>query len=148
MIIEVPAYDPDQLPEPARHKDRGLHRIQRTPITTSIAKRPTLLIALVESDPMRLVGLRALLESELDLEIISALLPEIAIKTNIDVVLIGDRSGRKLFDTMSSLNLMRPNLPVLVIGPRADDEIMLNAIVCGAKGYVFDGSTPGEFAQA
>jgi DNA-binding NarL/FixJ family response regulator len=148
MIIEVPAYDPDQLPEPARHKDRGLHRIQRTPITTSIAKRPTLLIALVESDPMRLVGLRALLESELDLEIISALLPEIAIKTNIDVVLIGDRSGRKLFDTMSSLNLMRPNLPVLVIGPRADDEIMLNAIVCGAKGYVFDGSPPSEFARA
>jgi len=148
MIIEVPIYDPDRFPERARHKDRGLPRIQRTPIKTSILTKPKLLIALVESDPMRLVGLRALLESELDLEIISALLPEIAIKTNINVVLIGDRPGRKLFDTMSSLNLMRPNLPIIVIGPRRDDEIMLNAIICGAKGYVFDGAPPSEFARA
>jgi hypothetical protein len=79
MIIEVPAYDPNQLPERARHKDRGWHRIQRTPIKTSIRTTPKLPIALVESDPVRLLGLRALLESELDVEISAALLPEIAI---------------------------------------------------------------------
>jgi len=32
MIIEVPGYDPERLPERARHKDCGLHRIQRIPI--------------------------------------------------------------------------------------------------------------------
>jgi DNA-binding NarL/FixJ family response regulator len=146
MIIEVPAYDPNQLPERARHKDRGWHRIQRTPIKTSIRTTPKLPIALVESDPVRLLGLRALLESELDVEISAALLPEIAIKTNIDAVLIGDRPRRKLFDTMPSLNLMRPNLPIIMIGPGTDDEIILNAIVCGAKGSVFDGAPPSEFA--
>jgi len=102
MIIEVPACDPDQLPERAHHKDRGWHRTQRTPIKTSIRTTPKLPIALVESDPVRLLGLRALLESEVDLEISATLLPEIAIKTNIDVVLIGDRPGRKLFDTCSA----------------------------------------------
>ena len=114
----------------------------------SITTKPKLLIALVESDPLRLVGFRALLESELDLEIISASLPEIGSQANIDVVLIGDRPGQNLLDTISNLKVMHPNLPIIVIGPSTEDEIMLNAIVCGAKGYVFDGAPPSEFARA
>jgi DNA-binding NarL/FixJ family response regulator len=115
---------------------------------TSISTKPKLYIALVESDPLRLVGFRALLESESDFELISASLPEIAIQANIDVVLLGDRPGQNLFDTMSNLKVMRPNLPILVIGPTTDDKIILNAIVSGAKGYVFEGAPAKEFAQA
>jgi DNA-binding NarL/FixJ family response regulator len=65
-----------------------------TPMKTSTTTKPMLRIALVESDPLRLVGFRALLESESDLELISASLPEIAIQANIHVVLIGDRPGQ------------------------------------------------------
>jgi DNA-binding NarL/FixJ family response regulator len=43
---------------------------------------------------------------------------------------------------------MRPNLPIIVIGPSTDNKIMLDAIVSGARGYVFDGAAPSEFAQA
>jgi DNA-binding NarL/FixJ family response regulator len=115
---------------------------------TSITTKPTLLIALIESDPLRLVGFRSLLESELDLEIISTSLPEIANQADIDVVLIGDRPGQNLFDTISSLKVTRPSVPIIVVGPGTDDKIMLNAIVCGARGYVFDGTPPSEFARA
>jgi DNA-binding NarL/FixJ family response regulator len=114
----------------------------------STSTKPKLQIAVVESDPLRLVGFRALLESESDFELISASLPEIAIQANIDVVLLGDRPGQNLFDTMSNLKVMRPNLPILVIGPTTDDKIILNAIVSGAKGYVFEGAPASEFAQA
>jgi DNA-binding NarL/FixJ family response regulator len=110
--------------------------------------RPKLRIAVVESDPLRLVGFHALLESESDLEMISASLPDIASQANIDVVFIGDRPGYNLFDTMSNLKVMRPNLSIIVIGPNRDDEASLNAITSGAKGYVFDGAPPSEFAQA
>jgi DNA-binding NarL/FixJ family response regulator len=115
---------------------------------TARDSKPKLRIAVVESDPLRLVGFHALLESESDLEMISASLPDIASQTNIDVVLIGDRPGNNLFDTMSNLKVMRPNLPIIVIGPNRDDETSLNAIASGAKGYVFDGAPPSEFAQA
>ena len=114
----------------------------------STTMKPMLRIAFVESDPLRLVGFRALLESESDLELISASLPEIAIQSNIDVVLIGDRPGQNLFDIVSNLKVVRPSLPIIVIGRSKDDKIMLNAIVSGAKGYVFDGAPPSEFAQA
>jgi DNA-binding NarL/FixJ family response regulator len=115
---------------------------------TSACSNTKLLTALVESDPLRFVGFRALLESELDIEVISASLPEIGLHANIDVALIGDCPGQNLFDTISSLKVMRPTLPIIVIGPSTNDEIMLNAIVCGASGYVFDGAPPSEFARA
>jgi DNA-binding NarL/FixJ family response regulator len=114
----------------------------------STATNPMLRIALAESDPLRLVGFRALLESESDLEMVSASLPEIAIQANIDVMLIGDRHGQNLSNAISHLKMTRPNLPIIVTGPSTDDEIILNAIVAGAKGYVFDGAPPVEFAQA
>ena len=114
----------------------------------STATEPMIRIALVESDPLRIVGFRALLESESDLELISASLPEIAIQQNINLVLLGDRPRQNVFDLMSDLKAMRPNLPIIVIGPSTDDETMLTAIVSGAKGYVFDGAPPREFAQA
>ena len=49
---------------------------------------------------------------------------------------------------MAHLKMMRPNLPIIVVGASTNDEIILNAIVCGAKGYVFDGAPPSEFARA
>jgi DNA-binding NarL/FixJ family response regulator len=109
---------------------------------------PKLRIAVVESDPLRLVGFHALLEAESDLEMISTSLAEIAIQENVDVVLIGDRVAHNLFETISNVKMMRPNMPIIVIGPSTDDETILNAIVSGARGYVFDGAPSSEFAQA
>jgi DNA-binding NarL/FixJ family response regulator len=115
---------------------------------TSTTTKPKLRIALVESDPLRLVGFHALLEPESDLELIAASLGEIAGQANIDMVLLGERPNRSLFDTMSNLKVMCPSLPVIVIGSSTNDEIMLNAIVSGAKGYVFEGASPNEFVRA
>jgi DNA-binding NarL/FixJ family response regulator len=117
-------------------------------MTISTATKPMLRVALIESDPLRLVGFRVLLESESDLEMIATSLPEIGIQENIDVVLIGDRPGQNLFDTISHLKMVRPHLPILVIGTSTDDQIMLNTLVNGAKGYVFDGAPSSEFASA
>jgi DNA-binding NarL/FixJ family response regulator len=114
---------------------------------TLTTKNLTLRIALVETDPLRLVGFHAVLESESDLELISTSIPEIAHQAKIDMVLLGDRPDRNLFDTMLNLKVTCPNLPVLVIGPSTNEEVMLNAIVAGAKGYVFEGASPSEFAQ-
>ena len=63
-------------------------------------------------------------------------------------MLTGDRPGHDLLNTISKVKMMRPNLPIIVVGAHTNDEIMLNAIVCGAKGYVFDGAPPSEFARA
>jgi DNA-binding NarL/FixJ family response regulator len=114
----------------------------------SASKKPPIRIAVVESDPLRVVGFRALLESESDLELFSASLPELAKAENVDIVLLGSRGGHNLFDTMAGLKAARPDLRILVTGSGADDETILKAVAAGAKGYVEEAASAAEFIQA
>jgi DNA-binding NarL/FixJ family response regulator len=111
-------------------------------------KKPKIRIAVVESDPLRFVGFRALFDSEPDFELISATIPELATTSNIDLVLLGSRGGQNLFDLMASLKASRPDLRIIVTGSGADDETILKALAAGAKGYVDEAATPAEFNQA
>src|ERR1700760_4821245 len=112
------------------------------------SKKPNIRIAVVESDPLRVVGFRALLESEADLELFSASLPELAKNDAVDIVLLGSRGGQNLFDVMAGLKAARPDLRILVTGSGADDETILKAVAAGAKGYVDEAASAAEFIQA
>jgi DNA-binding NarL/FixJ family response regulator len=112
------------------------------------AKKPRIKIAVVESDPLRFVGFRALFDSETDLELTAASLPELATNGAVDLVLLGSRNGQNLFDAMAGLKASRPDLRIIVTGSGADDETILKALAAGAKGYVDEAATPTEFVQA
>ena len=114
----------------------------------AVAKKPIIRIAVVESDPLRFVGFRALFDSEPDFELNSASLPEITAERNIDLVLLGSRGGQNLFDQMASLKAARPDLKIIVTGAGMDEESILKAIASGAKGYVDEAAPPSEFVQA
>jgi DNA-binding NarL/FixJ family response regulator len=114
----------------------------------AMAKKPLIRIAVVESDPLRFVGFRALFDSESDFELVSATLPDISVLPGIDLVLLGSRAGQNLFDVMASLKATRPDLRIIVTGSGMDEETILKAIASGAKGYVDEAATPTEFVQA
>jgi len=114
---------------------------------TALAKKP-IRIAVVESDPLRFVGFRALFDNEPDFELISASLTEISVLQNIDLVLLGNRNGQNLFDVMASLKAARPDLRIIVTGSGIDEETILKAIAAGSKGYVDEAASPAEFVQA
>jgi DNA-binding NarL/FixJ family response regulator len=115
---------------------------------TAPAKKPVIRIAVVESDPLRFVGFRALFDSESDFELVSASLPDLTVLQNIDLILLGNRSGQNLFDLMASLKATRPDLRIIVTGSGIDEETILKAIASGAKGYVDEAASPAEFVQA
>jgi DNA-binding NarL/FixJ family response regulator len=112
------------------------------------AKKPLIRIAVVESDPLRFVGFRALFDSESDFELIAATLPDIGVLQGIDLVLLSSRAGQNLFDVMASLKATRPDLKIIVTGAGMDEETILKAIASGAKGYVDEAAAPTEFVQA
>jgi DNA-binding NarL/FixJ family response regulator len=112
------------------------------------AKKPRIKIAVVESDPLRFVGFRALFDSETDLDISAASLTELASNGAMDLVLLGSRNGQNLFDAMAGLKASRPDLKIIVTGSGADDETILKALAAGAKGYVDEAASPNEFVQA
>ena len=111
-------------------------------------KKPKIHIAVVESDPLRFVGFRTLFDTESDLELSAATLADLQSKTNVDLVLLGNRSAQNLFDVMASLKASRPDLRIIVVGSGADDETILKAIAAGAKGYVDEAAAPSDFVMA
>ena len=122
--------------------------MKATGTKAALAKKTPIRIAVVESDPLRFVGFRALFDSETDFELISSSLPDIAAQQCVDLVLLGNRSGQNLFDLMASLKAARPDLRIIVTGSGMDDETVLKAIASGAKGYVDEAASPAEFVQA
>ncbi len=115
---------------------------------TAVARKPRFRIAVVESDPLRLVGFRALFEAETDFELVAASLTEVTTQENIDLVLLGSRGGQNLFDMVAGLKASRPDLRIVVTGSGADDETILKALAAGAKGYVDEAAPAAEFVQA
>jgi DNA-binding NarL/FixJ family response regulator len=109
------------------------------------AKKPIIRIAVVESDPLRFIGLKSLFDTEPDLELVSSSLSELGPRTDIDLVLL---AGQNLFDVMAGLKAARPDLRIIVTGSGADDETILKALAAGAKGYVDEAASPAEFIQA
>lgn len=114
----------------------------------AMAKKPHIRIAVVESDPLRFVGFRALFDAESDLDLLSSTIGELSSRQDVDLVLLGSRNGQNLFDVMASLKAARPDLRIIVTGTGADDEAILKAVAAGAKGYVDEAATPAEFVQA
>ncbi|PYY15634.1 MAG: hypothetical protein DMG61_02210 [Acidobacteria bacterium] len=114
------------------------------------AKKPMIHIAVVDSDPLRFIGLRSLFDSESDLELSAASLEELPRLQNVDLVLLGNRAsgGGSVFDVMASMKAARPDLRIIVTGTGADDEAILKALAAGAKGFVDEAASPAEFVQA
>jgi DNA-binding NarL/FixJ family response regulator len=119
-----------------------------TAMKATPTKKPLIRIAVVESDPLRFVGFRALFDSEPDFELVSASLPDISVMQDIDLVLLGNRNGQNLFDVMASLKASRPDLRIIVTGAGMDEETILKAIASGSKGYVDEAASASEFVQA
>lgn len=111
-------------------------------------KKRLVRIGVVGSDPLQFVGLRAVVDSERDLELTSSSLSDVGTQQGIDLVLLRDRSGQNLFDAMASLKATGPHLRIIVIGSGLDDETILKAITFGAKGYVNAAASPADFVQA
>jgi len=109
---------------------------------------PAIKIAVVESDPLRFIGFRSLFDNFKGFEVISLALADLGQRPDIDLVLLGSRSGQNLFDVMAGMKAARPDLRILVTGSGADDETILKAVAAGAKGYVDESADPKEFIQA
>lgn len=114
----------------------------------SLPKGGPIRIAVIESDPLRFIGLRTCLASGPDFELSSTSLSEAGAQENIDLVLLGHHIGSNLFELVATLKAARPNLNIIVMGAGMDEENILKAIASGAKGYIDEAAAPTEFEQA
>src|ERR1700690_1357922 len=105
-------------------------------------------VAGVEADPLRLVGLRTIVDSLPSLQLTAKPVADLAADHISNVVLVGSYSGVKFMETMAALRTVRPDLPVIVTGVGLNDDAILKALDSGAKGYVDEMASPIQLAQA
>ncbi len=108
----------------------------------------TIRVAVVESDPLRFLGFRAIFSSEEGFRIRAASVLEIMSSPDDDIILMTSNGGEAFYAAMSALKALRPTIRIIVTGGGTSDEEILRAIAAGAKGYVAEDATPGEFKRA
>lgn len=105
-------------------------------------------VAVIESDPLRLVGLRALLGSEAEFEAAPASLEEVRTASADGVFLLGGQPENALLEMLDRIRAMRPDLRVLLTVAGMDDDMALKAISSGARGCLDEASSAAEFIHA
>jgi DNA-binding NarL/FixJ family response regulator len=105
-------------------------------------------VVVVDSDPLRLVGFRALLGSEPDFEFMYTSLSDPGPHNQIDIILLGNHQGQKLFDCVLKLRELYRDAQIIAIGSGMQEETIVAALKCGAKGYLDEAAPAVEFMSA
>lgn len=112
------------------------------------APKPPIRIALVEKDPLRSVGFKALLEDGPGFVVRCFTPSSIFTARGYDVVLVGARTGNDMYDIMSGLKSLNPSVAMIATAVLPGDELAIRALSAGAKGFVEESASPDEFIRA
>jgi len=104
---------------------------------------PRLKVAVLGYDPLRLVGLRAVLESQAEFEVHEVEPEDLALPLSGELVLIGPHGLPSVFDAIAAIRSLRPEVKIILTSASTSDETMLRAISAGVKGYL-DEAAPAE----
>ncbi len=110
--------------------------------------RSTIRVAVVESDPVRYVGLRTILSSDPDIQVRAATVHSVVQGQHDDVVLMAVDRGAVFYAAMAALKTAHPGVRIIVTGPGSEEENILRVVLAGAKGYVAEEASPQEFRKA
>lgn len=105
-------------------------------------------VSVLESDPVRFLGLRAIFSSQADIQIRKGTVASVVMGPEAEMVLMTVNRGAAFYAGMSALKAARPEIKIIVTGPGDHDEDILRAVAAGAKGYVSEESTADQFKKA
>src|SRR5450432_3361095 len=110
--------------------------------------RSRLRIGLLEAQPIRAAGFRCVFDDKSRLEIVPAGVDELVADTTLSVALLGLHDSADCFDILSAIKAARPQIRLILMGSGGSDEMIINAIAAGAKGYLDETATPEQVEQA
>jgi DNA-binding NarL/FixJ family response regulator len=111
------------------------------------SKRP-IRVAVVDNDPLRLVGFRTLLEGDSSFVLNGYSPASIFSAQGYELVLIGSRTGLVMYDIMSGLKAMNPSVRIIVAGNVCNEEFALRALAAGAKGFLDESASVDDYKRA
>ena len=93
-------------------------------------------IGVVATDPLRVLGLKAIFCEAMQLEIVHLSVPGALDDVNLSLVLIDAECTNHLFELIATFRQVRPQLKLIVLGTETCQEYIQRVIGAGAKGYL------------
>jgi len=112
------------------------------------APKKVIRIAVVENDPLRFVGFRALFDGDSGFVLQSHTPASIFDARGYDLVLIGARTGAAMYEIMAGLKGLNPSVRMIATGSSRSEEMALRALCAGAKGFIEESASAEEFKEA
>jgi DNA-binding NarL/FixJ family response regulator len=105
-------------------------------------------VALIEPEPIRVQGFITLFQDHPRIEFVVFELAQFLADQEFKLALIGLDGDRFTLSMVGTIHGLRPDARLVVMGPDADDEGILQAISVGAKAYLEASATPLQVEQA
>ncbi len=104
-------------------------------------------IGVAADEPIRVAGLASVFdqpvrETQARLAPVIASLPELLAQNDIEYIVVDLHSAPGAFEALETIVRERPDVRSIVIGPEGDDELVLNAIIAGARGFLGESAGP------
>ena len=109
---------------------------------------PRLRVALLEPEPIRVQGFVTLFQDHPRIEFVVFERPQFLPDQEFKLALIGLHGDKLPLPLVGTIHGMRPDVRLVVMGPDADDEVILQAITAGAKAYLEASASPQQVEQA
>jgi DNA-binding NarL/FixJ family response regulator len=109
---------------------------------------PRLRVALLEPEPIRVQGFVALFQDHPRIEFVVFELAQFLADQEFKLALIGLHGDKLPLPLVGTIHGLRPDVKLVVMGPDADDEVILQAISAGAKAYLEASASPQQVEQA
>jgi DNA-binding NarL/FixJ family response regulator len=93
-------------------------------------------VGVVATDPLRVLGLKAIFSEAMQLEIVHLSVPGALDDANLSLVLIDAECTDHLFELVATFRQVRPQLRLIVLGSDTCHEYIERVIGAGAKGYL------------
>ncbi len=105
-------------------------------------------VALLEPEPIRVQGFVTLFQDHPRIEFVVFELPQFLADHEFKLALIGLHGDKLPLPLVGTIHGLRPDVRLVVMGPEANDEVILQAISSGAKAYLEANATPQQVEQA
>ena len=112
------------------------------------APKKLIRVAVVENDPLRFVGFRALFDGDCGFVLQSYTPSSIFKASGYDLVLIGARTGSTMYQIMAGLKGLNPSVRIIATGSGQGEEMALRALCAGAKGFIDESAHAEQFKEA
>ena len=112
------------------------------------APKKLIRVAVVENDPLRFIGFRALFDGDSGFVLQSYTPSSIFNARGYELVLIGARTGSTMYEIMAGLKRLNPSVRMIATGSGQGDEMALRALCAGAKGFIDESACAEEFKEA